>query len=62
MIEALLPQAADHLRVGGHLLLEVSPMIHDAVLALLESDGRFQPGPTIKDTARLPRIIQAQRR
>ena len=61
VIERLLPQAAERLRPGGHLLLEISPMIHDAVVALLESDSHFSLGPTVKDLARLPRVVQAER-
>ncbi len=62
VIERLIPQAAQRLRPGGHLLMEISPMIHDAVRNLLESDGRFELGPTIKDLARLPRVVQARRK
>ncbi len=62
VIERLIPQAAAHLRPHGRFLMEISPMIHDAVLALLESDGRFELGPTIKDLARLPRVVQARKR
>jgi release factor glutamine methyltransferase len=62
VIERLLAQSAERLRSGGHLLMEISPMIHDAVRKLLEADGRFEPGPTIKDLARLPRVVQARRR
>jgi release factor glutamine methyltransferase len=62
VIERLIPQAAERLRPGGHLLVEISPMIHDAVRKLLESDGRFELGPTIKDLARLPRVVQATRK
>ncbi len=61
VIEPLIPQAADRLRPGGHLLMEINPAIHDAVLALLKADGRFELGPTIKDLARLPRVVQAKR-
>ena len=61
VIEALIPQAAAHLDPGGHLLIEISPMIHDAVLALIEADGRFELGPSMKDLARLPRVVQATR-
>ena len=61
VIERLIPQAAERLRPGGHLLLEISPMIHDAVCSLLKSDGRFELGPTIKDLARLPRVVQARK-
>ena len=62
VIEALLGQAADRIRPGGHILLEISPMIHDAVQALLAADERFQPGPTVKDLGRQPRVVQARRR
>jgi release factor glutamine methyltransferase len=62
IIEALLVQAGDRLVPGGHLLVEISPMIHDAVQALLAADARFAPGPTIKDLARLPRVVQARRK
>jgi release factor glutamine methyltransferase len=62
VIERLIPQAAERLRPGGHLLVEISPMIHDAVCSLLTKDGRFEIGPTIKDMARLPRVVQAKRR
>jgi len=61
VIESLIPQAAERLNPGGHLLIELSPMIHDAVLALLEAEERLQPGPTIKDLARLPRVVRAKR-
>ena len=62
VVEALIPQAAERLNPGGHLLIEVSPMVHDTVRSLLEADDRLQPGPTIKDLARLPRVVQATRR
>lgn len=62
MIEALLPQAAERLNPGGHLLLEISPIVQQAVEALLAADGRFEPGPTLKDLARLPRVVQARRK
>jgi len=62
VIEALLPQAAERLNPGGHLLLEISPMIHQAVEALLAADDRLEPGPTVKDLARLPRVVQARRK
>jgi release factor glutamine methyltransferase len=62
VIEALLPQAAQRLNPGGHLLVEISPMLHDAVQSLLAADDRFLPGPTIKDLARRPRVVQAVRK
>jgi release factor glutamine methyltransferase len=62
VIRLLVPQAAERLVPGGHLLMEISPLRHEAVQALLASDGRFQAGPTIKDLARLPRVVQAMRK
>jgi release factor glutamine methyltransferase len=61
VIERLILQAAERLRPGGHLLIEISPMIHDAVQALLAAVPGLQPGPTVKDLARLPRVVQAKR-
>jgi release factor glutamine methyltransferase len=62
IVQTLLPQAAEHLHPGGHLLMEVSPTTHDAVLALLAADERFDPAPTIRDLNRLPRVVQAKRK
>ncbi|HUT92701.1 MAG TPA: peptide chain release factor N(5)-glutamine methyltransferase [Thermoguttaceae bacterium] len=62
VIESLIPQASEHLPPGGHLLMEINPVLHDAVQALLGADGRFEPGPTVKDLARLPRVVQARRK
>ncbi len=60
-IERLVLQAAERLRPGGHLLIEISPMIHSAVQALLAAAPSLQPGPTVKDLARLPRVVQARK-
>jgi release factor glutamine methyltransferase len=62
VIARLLPQAAERLEPGGHLLLEISPMIHDAVRALVAGQPRLELGPTVKDLARLPRVVTARRR
>jgi release factor glutamine methyltransferase len=62
VIELLLAQAADRLNPGGHLLIEVSPMIHESVETLVSRNDCYQLGPTIKDLARLPRVVQAQRK
>jgi len=59
VIEALLPQAAERLLPGGYLLIEISPMIHEAVCRLIDADTRFQLSQTVTDLARLPRVIVA---
>jgi release factor glutamine methyltransferase len=59
VIERLVPQAAQRLKAGGHLLIEISPMIHDAVCAIVQAEPRLRLEPTVKDLARLPRVVQA---
>ena len=61
VIERLVPQAAERLEQGGWLLMEVSPMIEPAVRDIIEKHGGFELGPTIKDLAGHPRIVQAKR-
>ena len=62
VIRSLIPQAAERLKPGGHLLMEINAALHNAVQALLEKDGRFEVGPTVKDLARLPRVVRAGRK
>ncbi len=62
VIARLIPQSAERLHPGGYLIMEISPMIHDRVLALLAAESRFEPATTIKDLARLPRVLQARKR
>ena len=62
VIARLIPQAAERLSRGGHLLLEISPMLHEAVAALLGAEPLLEPGPTIKDLARHPRVAQAKKK
>ncbi|HEX4129304.1 MAG TPA: peptide chain release factor N(5)-glutamine methyltransferase [Pirellulales bacterium] len=62
VIERLIPQAAERLQPGGSLLLEISPMIDEAVRELLTADGRWQLMPTVKDLAGLPRVAEARKR
>jgi release factor glutamine methyltransferase len=62
VIQRLVPEAAARLHPGGHLLIEISPMVHDAVIELVEADERLQLAPTIKDLARLPRVVHAMRK
>ena len=61
VIERLIPKAAERLKPGSYLLMEIGPAIHDAVCGLIESDGRFEPAVTIKDLARLPRVVRAKK-
>ena len=62
VIERLIPQAADRLRPGGQLFIEISPMLERRAGELLAAEGRLAPCPTIKDLAGLARVVQARRR
>lgn len=62
VIERLLPQAADRLRPGGWLLMEISPTIEAEVMRLAAAEGRFEPAETRKDLAGLARVVQLRRK
>jgi release factor glutamine methyltransferase len=62
VIERLIPQAAERLNPGGYLIIEISPMIHDRVVALFAAEQRFESPTIIKDLARLPRVVQARKK
>lgn len=61
IIERLIPQAAQRLNPGGHLLIEISPMIHAAVEALVQEEKRLELRTTVKDLARHPRVVHGAR-
>ena len=62
VIERLIPQAAERLRPGGWLLMEISPTIVGRVEQLLEADPRLELKPTQKDLAGLARVVQSRRK
>lgn len=62
VIERLIPQAAERLRPGGWLLMEISPTIVGRVEQLLEAEPRLERRPTQKDMAGLARVVQARRK
>jgi release factor glutamine methyltransferase len=62
VIQRLVPEAADRLDSGGWLLQEVSPMIEPAVREIVSASSRFELGPTLKDSAGQPRVVQAKRK
>ncbi len=61
VIERLIPQAAERLRPGGWLIMEISPMIEARVRTLLSAEPRFGAPQTVKDLAQWARVITAQR-
>jgi len=61
VIERLVPQAAERLRPGGYLLIEIGPTIHAAARQVLQSEPRLELCDTIKDLARQPRVLVARK-
>jgi release factor glutamine methyltransferase len=62
VIERLIPQAAERLNIGGSILLEISPMLQQRVEGLVDADGHFERGATIKDMAGLARVVVARKK
>jgi release factor glutamine methyltransferase len=62
VIERLVPEAADRLRPGGTLLLEISPMLQQQVESLLAADPKWDLAPTTKDLAGHARVVVAHRK
>jgi release factor glutamine methyltransferase len=62
VIAPLIVQAAVRLNSGGALFIEISPMIAADVEQLIRDTTAFEPGPTIRDLAGHPRVVQACRR
>ncbi len=62
VIERLVPQAAERLKSGGHLLMEISPMIHDLVCEIVAGYERLERLETIKDLAGHERVVVARGR
>lgn len=61
IIERLLTQSAQHLKPGGWLLFELSPMIADKVVAMVDRSLWSEPA-IIKDLAGLARVVAVSRR
>lgn len=59
VIERLLPAAAQRLKPGGSLLIEISPMIAERVEGLIRQTPLLEPRPTIKDLAGHARVVEA---
>jgi release factor glutamine methyltransferase len=61
VIRTLIDQAAQHLRPGGVLLIEISPMIAGRVEEMLRGHSCFELLATLRDLAGHPRVVQAIR-
>jgi release factor glutamine methyltransferase len=61
-MEQLIAAVPSRLHSGGWLLMEIGPDQDQAVGQMIAGSGCLECGPTIKDLAGRPRIVQAQRR
>jgi len=62
IIARLIPQAAERLKPGGWLMMEISPMIEAAVTSLVNENGSFGEVTIRKDLSQLARVVIAQRK
>jgi release factor glutamine methyltransferase len=62
VIERLIDAAPQRLRPGGWLIVEIGPLIVQDVERYLSACDGLESGPTLRDLAGLPRVVQARRR
>jgi len=62
LIEKLVVQSESKLTSKGWLLMEISPMIADSVKQNVEANAAFDNVRVTPDLAKLPRIVETQRR
>lgn len=62
LIRRLIPQAAERLRAGGALLVEIGYDQGDTVRALAEADGRFDAVQIVRDYGGRDRVLEATRK
>ena len=61
VLERLVPQSADHLRPGGYLIFEISPMLEEAACQIVAADDRFGEPVVNKDLAGHARVVETLR-
>ncbi len=62
VIERLVPLAAQRLKPGGQLIVEISPPLEHQARSVVESAADLQLLPTVKDLAGLARVLVAKKR
>ncbi len=61
MVAALIEEAPDLLKLGGHLVLEIGSAQEEPVRALIQSQPRLRLAQAVYDLAKHPRVIRATR-
>jgi release factor glutamine methyltransferase len=62
IVERLAAEAEERLTPGGWFVVEIGPGVVEAAEAVIAARAGLEPGPTLKDLAGLPRVVQARRR
>lgn len=62
VIRPLIPAAAEHLKPGGWLVLEIGALQQAAVEGLIAQDGRYEAAITDLDYSGRPRVVTARRK
>lgn len=62
LVQTLVTQAANCLKPQGRILIEISPMLDDAVRSFLESQPAFEQVAVQKDLAQLARVVGATKK
>ncbi len=60
IIQRLVSQAANHLNPGGFLLFELSPIVKDKCVEIVNATGQFTDVRVVDDFARLSRVLIAK--
>jgi release factor glutamine methyltransferase len=61
VIRRLIPTAAQYLRPGGWLAMEISPQIEASVCELIRENGEFEAPSLTKDLSGFARVVQCRR-
>jgi release factor glutamine methyltransferase len=62
VFERLIRQAPDYLKPGSYLLVEIGSPQEELARQRIEEDGRYDLGPTIRDSSGHPRVLRARRK
>jgi release factor glutamine methyltransferase len=60
VVSRLIAAAGTHLKLGGHLLVEIGADQETPVRELFQRQPGFELGPTIRDFSRRPRVLRAR--
>ena len=62
VVRQIITQSSQHLKAGGHLILEIGTPQESAVRQFMEQCGEVEALPTIHDYAGHPRVVSARKK